>query len=119
MEPQCKARFLFAGRLYEDVTVSDLGAEGCCIKLPAESIRGLRVRSVLEGWVWTSPGLPGGPVSARVAWIRDHGQPRTDHISTGVSFRGAPAAYLRDLDRFVTLRSESDPPPFDLYGVPV
>jgi hypothetical protein len=115
----CRARFQFDGRTFTDVPVVDLSSCGCRIKLPALMAGGLEEGVVLDGWEWSQGNYPVGPVRARIVWMRDHRQPRTDLVESGVTFPGAPETYVNDLDRFVTVLSDSDPSSFDLYGMPI
>ena len=112
VEPQCKARFQLGGHAYNDITVANLGAEGCCIQVPANSAGDLSNRSTLEGWELIHPGLPQGSIKAKVVWCQGQSQPRTDYIETGIQFMDAPSGYTKDLDRYVTTLAKSNPSTF-------
>ncbi len=115
VEPQCKARFLLGGQAYDRIRVSNLGAEGCCIQLPAHAAGGLSDKSLLEGWEFINPGLPKGSITARVAWMHQ-GKAKTGFISTGIKFLDAPVEYTRRLSNYVTTITRpltSDPDEMD------
>ena len=37
VESQCKARFQLGGHSYNNITVSNLGSDGCCVQIPAQA----------------------------------------------------------------------------------
>jgi kynurenine formamidase len=109
VEPQCKARFQLGGKSYNDITVANLGAEGCCIQVPAQSAASLRDQATLDGWELIHPSLPQGSIKARVVW--SHGQePQARFMETGIQFVDAPIGYTSDLERFVKVQARSNPP---------
>jgi hypothetical protein len=111
VEPQCKARFQLGGQSYNNITVSNLGADGCCIQVPKQSVSSLNDKTLLEGWELIHPSLPKGTIKAKVVWC--HGQePRTEFIETGIQFMDVPSGYSRDLDKYVTTLAKSNPPSF-------
>ena len=79
VETQCKARFQLGGQTYNNITVRNLGADGCCIQMPAKYVTGLQERSTLDGWELIHPSLPKGTIKARVVWIHGQDQPRTEY----------------------------------------
>jgi c-di-GMP-binding flagellar brake protein YcgR len=108
VENQCKARFQLGGQQYNNITVRNLGADGCCIQVPAKSVSGLQEQTSLDGWELVHPSLPKGSIKARVVWC--HGrEPKAEYIETGVQFLDAPAGYTRDLDKYVTTLARSNP----------
>jgi hypothetical protein len=111
VESQCKARFQLGGQTYNNITVRNLGADGCCIQVPSKSAMGFKERSTLDGWELIHPSLPKGNIKARVVWCQGQA-PRTDYIETGVQFMDAPSGYTKDLDRYVTTLVKSNPSTF-------
>ncbi len=109
VEDQCKARFQLGGQTYNNIIVRNLGANGCCIEMPAKNVSGLQERSTLDRWELIHPSLPKGTIKARVVWTHGQGQPRTDTIETGVQFLDVPSDYSKDLDRYVTTLARSNP----------
>jgi hypothetical protein len=112
VESQCKARFQLAGQSYNNITVSNLGADGCCIQVPSQSVSGLSDRSTLEGWELIHPSLPKGTIKAKVVWCHDQKMPRAEYIETGIQFMDVPSGYSKDLDKYVTTLAKSNPPSF-------
>jgi len=112
VEPQCKARFQLGGQSYNNITVSNLGSDGCCIQVPSQAVSGLTDKSFLEGWELIHPSLPKGSIKAKVVWSHGQDKPRTEFIETGIQFMDAPANYVRDLDKYVTTLAKSNPPTF-------
>lgn len=112
VEPQCKARFQLGGQSYTNITVSNLGAEGCCIQMPAQSAGSLNDKCMLEGWELIHPSLPKGTLRARVVWYQNQSRPKTDYIETGVRFLDAPDSFTRDVDKYVTTIAKSNPSTF-------
>ena len=113
-EPQCKARFQLGNRSYENITVANLGPDGCCMQIPAQSVEGLTELSLLEGLQLTDPGLPAEPVRGRVAWIHGEDKTRPGFLETGVQFMDASVAYTRSLSHYVNTMARpqsSDPQP--------
>lgn len=111
VETQCKARFQLGRQSYNNITVSNLGADGCCIQVPSQSISGLSDKSTLDGWELIHPSLPKGTIKAKVVWC--HGEkPRAEFIETGIQFMDVPSGYTRDLDKYVTTLAKSNPPSF-------
>jgi len=111
VENQCKARFQHGGKTYNNITVENLGADGCCIQMPSQSASGLTEKATLDGWELIHPSLPKGTIKAKVVWC--HGQePRTEFIETGIQFMDVPSGYSRDLDKYVTTLAKSNPPSF-------
>ena len=112
VETQCKARFQMGGKSYNNITVENLGADGCCIKLPSQAAPGLNEKTTLEGWELIHPSLPKGTIKAKVVWCHGQDQPRTEYIETGVQFMEVPSGYTRDLDKYVNTLAKSNPPTF-------
>jgi len=111
VESQCKARFQLGGQSYNNITVRNLGSDGCCIQVPSKSASGFNERSTLDGWELIHPSLPKGSIKARVVWT--HGQaPKAEYIETGVQFMDAPSGYVKDLDKYVTTLAKSNPSTF-------
>jgi hypothetical protein len=111
LENQCKARFQLGGQSYNNITVRNLGADGCCIEVPSKAGSSFSDKSMLESWELIHPSLPKGSIKAKVVW--SHGQAaRTDCIETGVQFLDAPTSYIKDLDRYVSTLSRSNPSTF-------
>jgi c-di-GMP-binding flagellar brake protein YcgR len=111
VENQCKARFQLGGQQYNNITVRNLGAEGCCIQVPSKNSDSLKERSTLDNWELIHPSLPKGSIKARVVWCRGQ-EPRTDFIETGIQFLDVPAGYSQDLDKYVTTLNQSNPSNF-------
>lgn len=110
LESQCKANFHLGGTAYNDIIVSNLGVDGCCLQMPPQAMAELTNRSTLEGWELIHPSLPSDPIQAKVVWSHPDVQARKGFIETGIQFVNAPANYKRDLDRYVTNMSKSYPP---------
>ena len=112
VESQCKARFQLGGQSYNNIVVSNLGADGCCIQVPNQAVSSFTDKSLLEGWELIHPSLPKGTIKAKVVWCHGQDKPRTDYMETGIQFMDVPSAYGRDLDKYVTTLAKSNPPTF-------
>ncbi len=112
VESQCKARFQLGGQSYNNITVSNLGADGCCIQVPSQSVSGLQEKSTLDGWELIHPSLPKGTIKAKVVWCHGQDKPRTEYVETGIQFMDVPSGYTKDLDKYVTTLAKSNPPSF-------
>jgi hypothetical protein len=111
MENQCKARFQLGGQSYNNITVRNLGADGCCIEVPSKAGSGFNEKPTLEGWELIHPSLPKGNIKAKVVWCQGQ-EPRADYLETGIQFLEVPTSYTKDLDRYVTTLSKSNPSHF-------
>ena len=112
VEAQCKARFQLGGKSYNNITVENLGADGCRIKLPSQAATSLNEKSTLDAWELIHPSLPSGTIKAKVVWCHGQDQPRTEYVETGVQFMDVPSGDTRDLDKYVTTLAKSNPPTF-------
>lgn len=108
VENQCKARFQLGGQQFNNITIRNLGAEGCCIQVPAKSVSDLKAKSTLDNWELIHPGLPKGSIKARVVWCKGQ-EPKAEYVETGIQFMDVPAGYTRDLDKYVTTLYKSNP----------
>jgi PilZ domain len=102
VDPQCRVQFQLRGEPYRNIPVSDLGADGCRVQIPIQSIGGLSDESPLERFELLHPALPSAPIKAKVVWVHAEGHPKTGFIASGVQFMDAPAGYTRKLAEFVT-----------------
>jgi len=112
VENQCKARFQLGGQSYNNITVSNLGSDGCCCQIPAEAVAELSSKSTLDGWELIHPSLPKEAIKAKVVWSHSQDRTKANFIETGVQFMDASASYTRDLDKYVTTLAKSNPPTF-------
>jgi kynurenine formamidase len=112
VEPQCKAKFQLGGQSFNNITVANLGAEGCCIQIPGKDVSGLKDLATLESWELIHPSLPKATIKAKVVWCRGQDRAKGPYWETGVQFRDMSSDYTRDLDRYVTTLSRSNPPTF-------
>ena len=101
LAPRCRVRFQLGGHPFSNVTVSNLGQDGCCIQIPAQASSGLRDRSLLEGWEFINPGLPREPIKAKVVWVHGQGHTRADFLECGIKFLDAPVHYTKRLASYV------------------
>ena len=111
VESQCKARFQLGNQSYNNITVSNLGADGCCIQVPSKECQGISDKAMLDGWELIHPSLPKGTIKAKVVWCEGQ-KAKTDFIETGIQFMDVPSGYSKDLDRYVTTLAKSNPPSF-------
>lgn len=102
VEPQCKARFQLGNKSYNNITVSNMGSDGCCLQIPTQSIEGLSEKSLLDGLELIHPGLPKGSVKGKVAWVHGEDKTRPGYLETGVQFMDASSDYTKSLANFVT-----------------
>jgi hypothetical protein len=102
MESQGKARFQVAGQPYPIVQVSDLGPDGCRIKVPVQPGAVLNAETLLDRLELIHPALPKDPVQARVVWVHDQDAAGTGFVETGVQFLHPPSDYTRKLSNYVT-----------------
>jgi len=102
VEPQCKARFQLGGQTYNDITVSNLGEDGCCLSGTTQALSALGDRAMLEDWQLIHPALPKNAIKAKVVWVSRQYQGSNGIIHTGIKFQDAPAAYTRSVGKYVT-----------------
>ena len=102
VEPQCKVRFQLGGQVYNNIAVSNLGQDGCCLTGSSQSLGGLDDKALLEGWEFINPGLPKGSINAKVVWVRRQERDPAGTITTGVQFMDAPTGYARKVGKYVT-----------------
>jgi len=105
VEPRCKARFQLGGQLYDNITVSNLGRDGCCLTGPMQTLSTLSDKAMLERWELIHPALPKNAIKAKVVWISQRNRDTAGIITTGIQFLDAPAKYVKDLSNFVTTLS--------------
>ncbi len=108
-EPRCRAQFQLGAQTYSDIPVANLGADGCCLRIPSQSVGGLSDKAFLDGWELIHPGLPKGSIKAKVAWVQGQDRARSGFIETGVQFLDAPEDYRRKLAYYVVNVSQSQP----------
>jgi hypothetical protein len=99
VEPRCKARFQLGGETYNNIPVTNLGPDGCCIHGPSQTLGDLSDKSLLEAWEFIHPSLPKGLINAEVVWVKRNGGPQ---VEAGVQFLGAQRGYTRHLVNYVT-----------------
>jgi len=109
---QCKARFQLGNNTYENITVSNLGSDGCCMQIPDQSIEGLSENSTLEALELIQPGLPKGSLRGKIAWVHGEDKTRPGFLETGVQFMDASVEYIKNLSYYVNTMAHpkfSDP----------
>lgn len=102
VESQCKARFQLGNNSYENITVSNMGSDGCCLQIPTQSAGALNEKSTLEGLELIHPGLPKGSVTGKIAWVHGEDKTRPGYLETGVQFMDISSNYTKGLANFVT-----------------
>jgi uncharacterized protein YbjT (DUF2867 family) len=102
VEPQCKARFQLGGQVYNNIAVSNLGEDGCCLTGSSQALGGLDDKAMLEGWEFIHPGLPKGSINAKVIWVKRPERDPAGTVTTGVQFMDAPTGYARKVGKYVT-----------------
>jgi len=102
VEPQCKARFQLGGQTYNDITVSNLGQDGCCLSGPTQTLSALSDKATLEDWQLIHPALPKGAIKAKVVWVSRQYQGSEGRIFSGIQFQDAPAGYAKHVGKYVT-----------------
>jgi kynurenine formamidase len=108
VEPRCKARFQLGGLTCDNIPVTNLGPDGCCIHGSTQTLGELSDKSLLEAWEFIHPSLPKGLINAEVVWVKRNGEPQ---VEAGVQFLGAQRGYTRHLVTYVA--SVSGPVDFD------
>ena len=112
VETDCKAQFHLEGQSYSNIAVANLGAEGCCIRVPASAASTFKNRMLLEGMELIHPDLPKEAIKGRVVWLRTEkgaGKDSKDFVETGIQFTGASKNYGAQVDRYVTALLKSEP----------
>ena len=102
VEPQCKARFQLGGQTYNNITVSNLGPNGCCLSGPSQSLSGLTDKATLDQYELIHPALPKGSIHAKVVWLNQRTRDTSGTITTGIQFMDAPAKYVKEVGNYVT-----------------
>jgi hypothetical protein len=101
-EPQCKASFMLGSQSFDNISVSNLGSDGCCFQIPTQSANGLKNLAQLESVELRHPELPSQAVKAKVVWVHSKKGAEKDFVETGIQFSGAPEAYCQEVDRYVS-----------------
>jgi c-di-GMP-binding flagellar brake protein YcgR len=100
VDPQCRVRFQLGDRCYGNIPIADLGAGGCCIRVPSQVAVGLAGQAPVESLELIHPRLPQEPIKARIAWV--HGADgASGTLESGVQFLEVPAAYTQRITEFV------------------
>jgi hypothetical protein len=110
VETDCKAQFQMEGQTYSNIAVANLGAEGCCIRVPASAATTFKNRMLLEGMELIHPDLPKEAIKGRVIWLRTEKGANQDFVETGIQFSGASKDYGVKVDRYVNALLKSNPP---------
>jgi len=98
VEPKCKARFQLGGRTCDNIPVTNLSSDGCCIHGSPQALGELCDKYLLVGWEFIHPSLPKGLINAEVVWVKHNGEPQ---VEAGVQFLGAQRGYTRHLVDYV------------------
>ncbi len=91
------AQFQLGGQTYAEVQISNIGARGCCVRLPAASAQHLEGKPVLDNLLLFRPGAQPYALKGRIAWHDDLRSAKGDWITAGVEFMESPAACIREI----------------------
>jgi len=108
-ETQCKAQIHAGGQTFSDVSVTNLGADGCCVQIPAKTASGLKNKMMLEGFELIHPNLPKDAIKGQVVWLHDQQGADKNFITSGIQFQGAPQHFAQDVDRYVSALLKGKP----------
>jgi hypothetical protein len=95
---QCKARFQLGGQRYNNITVSNLGQDGCCLSGTKKDLDTISEKGMLENLELIHPALPKEGIKGQVVWVHRLGQ----GVETGVHFLNPKGSYARDLGKYVS-----------------
>jgi hypothetical protein len=120
VRPLCQARFSVDSIPNRHIQVSNLGTEGCCIRVPATLAGTFKDNPVLEDWALTCPGLPKAKVRAQAVWCRPTAgdRPVDRPLEVGIKFLAMPEDYATELEDFIDYVLKAGIPPIDYSGMP-
>ena len=102
MGSECQARLQAAGQPFQVVPVSDLGPDGCRIRVSVQPGAKLNASALLDQLELIHPALPKDSVQARVVWVNDQDFLDTGFVESGVQFMHALLDYRQKLSDYVT-----------------
>ena len=105
VDPQASARFKLGGHVQEAIPITDLGVNGCCIRVPLGLGALMKEHPVLKEWQLLGTHLPAGSITARVVWVEPGGRSRGGDLRTGIQFQKAPASYAHSLLRYISMEA--------------
>jgi hypothetical protein len=108
-ESKCKASFRYGGQSYRDISVSNLGADGCCFQIPTKAANGIKNLAMLESLELSDPGLPRQAIQGKVVWVHSKKGAEKEFLETGVQFCSAPDGFSAEVDRYVTALVKFNP----------
>jgi hypothetical protein len=98
VETQCKARFQLGEHRYNNITVSNLGQDGCCLTGSRKDLETINERGMLENLELIHPALPKEGIKGQVVWVH-----RLDQgVETGVHFLNPKGSFVRDVGKYVS-----------------
>jgi len=117
---ECRARFQFAGQSYDNVTVLNLGPDGCRIQVPRAFVGGLVDDSRLEGLELVSQALSMGSTGARVIRVDSAEAAQSGLVQAELQFTDTPDAYRVKVLDYVKTMATAKPQcvAHDLIGMP-
>ena len=101
---RCKARFQLGGHPYNNITVSNLGPDGCCLTGSKKDLETISERGMLENLELIHPALPKEGIKGQIVWVHRLGQ----GVETGIHFLNPKGSYVRDLGKYVSTLSSPE-----------
>ena len=94
-------QFRLGGQDYTRIQVSNIGAHGCCVRLPVASAAYLKGRPVLENMILMHSDAKKYSLKGRVAWFDDGMKSNGKWIETGVEFLETPRDCAQEISDYV------------------
>ena len=98
-----KTQFRLGGQEYTRIQVSNIGAHGCCVRLPVASAAYLKGRPVLENMILMHTDAKKYSLKGRVAWFDDGMNSNGQWIDTGVEFLETPKDCAQEISEYVAV----------------
>lgn len=108
-ENQCTARIEMGGETYNDLAVTNLGADGCCLRVPAQAASNFKDKMVLEGMELIHPNLPKAAIQGTVVWHNGNASTKGEYLEAGIQFSDTPEGFIQKVDQYVAAMLKAEP----------
>ena len=109
VDSDCTAQLQLQGHTYDNITVSNLGSDGCCIQVPVQAATGFRNKMLLEGIEFVHSDLPSESIKGKIVWLHSQKGSGQDFVETGIQFSGVPDGYCQEVDRYISALLKFNP----------
>ncbi len=96
--------FRLGGQTYSNIQVSNIGPQGCCLRMPLASAKYLKSKPMLDNMILFHSGTKKYSLKGRVAWNEGEKETHDAWISAGVEFMDTPEECTREISEYVMAR---------------